>query len=55
MDCKKCPKMKKKNEQIRKLKREVLYHIMCRTGDLEYSKTGRKLQKEFEKDYLYPL
>ena len=55
MDCKKCPKMTKKNSQIRTLKREVLYHIMCRTGDIEYSETGKKLQKEFGKDYSYPL
>ncbi len=44
---------KRKNAQIRKLKREIRYHIGCRTGDIEYMKGGKALMKEFDKVYQY--
>lgn len=49
----KCDKCKEKNRQIRKLKREIRYHILCRTGDLEFSEYGKKLAKEFDEDYKW--
>ena len=53
MNCKKCDKIKKKNSQIAKLKREVHYHVMCRLGDIEYSDGGKKLMEEFDDDYKF--
>ena len=49
----KCEKCKKKNAQIRKLKREIDFLNLCRLSDIDYVKRGRELAKEFDKKYGY--
>lgn len=50
---KKKEQLNEKNRQIRALKREIRYNILCRMGDIEYVDDGPALMEEFDEQYRF--